>query len=159
MAVGKFSYSFDRETFKGLHDTRQDAFKQALAKLPEQSDSPETIYVGKRVPVDAGTTGLAEMILGAMRRRLRDQVGAAASEPLMRVNEHQLAELDDAIDRVLREWLTKHELMPTQSKVIAISEHPVPQPRMNGAANGNGTGNGETREVRDLGSESTISLW
>src|SRR5262245_24215035 len=134
MVLAKFSYSFDRETFRGLEETRQDALKQALAKLPEQQDAPEMIYVGKRVPIDPGTSGLAEMILGAVRRRLRDEVGAAATQPLMRVNEHQLAELDDAIDNAVRSWMTKHDLMPTQSKVIAISEHPAPQPRMNGAA-------------------------
>src|SRR5262249_26216905 len=152
--VGKFSYSYDRETFRGLHDTRQDALKQGLASLQEQQDQPEMIYVGKRVPVDAGTSGLAEMILGAMRRRLRDTAGDGASQTLLRVNEHQLAELDDAIDKVIREWLTKHELAPTQSKVIAISEHPVPQPSMT-RANGNGT-----PEVTELGaSESPITLW
>src|SRR5262252_5874887 len=126
MVVGKFSFSFDRETFKGLHDTRQDAFKKAVEKLPELDTSPEMIYVGKRVPVDPGSSGLAEMIIGAMRRRVRDETGESTSPYLMHVNEHQLAELDDEIDRVIRAWLQKHELTPTQSKVIAISEHPVP---------------------------------
>ena len=152
--VGKFSYSYDRETFRGLHDTRQDALKQGLTSLTEQQDRPEVIFVGKRDPVDAGTSGLAEMILGAMRRRLRDAAGDGASQSLLRINEHQLAELDDAIDKVLREWLNKHNLTPTQSKVIAISEHPVPQPSMT-RANGNGT-----PEVTELGaSESPITLW
>jgi hypothetical protein len=152
--VGKFSYSYDRETFRGIHDTRQDALKEGLVTLAEQQDRPEVIFVGKRVPVDAGTSGLAEMILGAMRRRLRDAAGDGATQPLIRINEHQLAELDDAIDRVLRDWLAKYELTPTQSKVIAISEHPVPQPTMT-RANGNGT-----PEVTELGeSESPITLW
>ena len=150
--VGKFSYSYDRETFRGIYDTRQDALKNGIAKLPEQQSSPEAIYVGKRVPVDCGTSGLAEMILGTMRRKLRNEIGDAGAQPLVRVNEHQLAELDDAIDKVIREWLTKHEIAPTQSKVIAISEHPVPQPSMTRSSNG-------ASEVFDLGaSESSISL-
>jgi hypothetical protein len=150
--VGKFSYSYDRETFRGLYDTRQDALKNGIAKLPEQQSTPEAIFVGKRVPLDCGTSGLAEMILGTMRRKLRDEVGDSGAQPLLRVNEHQLAELDDALDKVIREWLAKHELVPTQSKVIAISEHPVPQPSMTRPSNG-------ASEVFDLGaSESSITL-
>jgi hypothetical protein len=151
--VGKFSYSFDRETFRGLFDTRQDALKNGITKANEQQNTPEAIFVGKRVPLDCGTTGLAEMILGTMRRKVRNEVGEAGAQPLLHVNEHQLAELDDAIDKVIRDWMAKHELAPTQSKVIAISEHPVPQPSMTRSKNG-------TPEVSDLGvSESSISLW
>jgi hypothetical protein len=154
--VGKFSFSFDRETFRGLHDTRQEALKKAVDKLPELDTSPEMIYVGKRVPVDPGSSGLAEMIIGAMRRRVRDTTGESTTQYLMHVNEHQLAELDDELDRVIRAWLQKHELTPTQSKVIAISEHPAPQ-----SAGINGNGNGavaakqrgpsSSNEVSDLG--------
>jgi hypothetical protein len=114
--------------------------------VPELENPPETIYVGKRVPVDPGSSGLAEMILGAMRRRVRDATGDASSQFLMRVNEHQLAELDDEIERVILAWLSKHDLMPTQSKIVAISEHPVPQPSMAASRNGE-AGN----EVSDLG--------
>ncbi|HWP39524.1 MAG TPA: hypothetical protein VNL70_01270 [Tepidisphaeraceae bacterium] len=131
--IGTFAYSFDRETFHGSYATRQEALKKALEKLPEIETTPEAIYVGKRVPIDVGSSGLAEMILAAMRRRVREQnseeVGVA-DDFLMRVNEHQLAELDDEIDRVIRAWLVKHELMPRQDKIVAISEHPIPQPSM-----------------------------
>jgi hypothetical protein len=151
--VGKFSYSFDRETFRGFYDTRQDALKNGIVAVKEQETTPEAIFVGKRVPVDCGTSGLAEMILGTMRRKVRDTIGDAGAQPLLRVNEHQLAELDDAIDKVIRDWMVKHELTPTQSKVIAISEHPVPQPAMTRSSNG-------ATEVSELGeSESAISLW
>ncbi len=151
--VGKFTYSFDRETFRGAHDTRQDALKKALDKLPELDISPEAVYVGKRVPIDPGSSGLAEMIIGAMRRRVRDETGDTSSQYLMRVNEHLLAELDDEIDRVIRAWLAKHELMPAHSKIIAISEHPIPQPSMTRAA-------GSSDEVGELGeTEYPITLW
>lgn len=154
MMVGKFSYSFDREIFRGLHDTRQEAFKKAMEKIPELDTSPEMIYIGKRVPVDPGSSGLAEMVLGAMRRRVRDETGENSTPYLMRVNEHQLAELDDELDRVIRAWLQKHELQPTQSKIIAISEHPAPQPSMNGKS-------GEaSSEVGELGeTQYPITLW
>jgi hypothetical protein len=118
----RFAFSFDRERFDGNLDTRQDALKTALQKVPTLDSSPEAVFVGKRVPMDPGSSGLAEMILGAMRRRLREQAGEAANGYLMRVNEHQ----------------------PTQSKIVAISEHPVPQPSMQTSSrNGN--------EVSELG--------
>lgn len=153
--VGTFAYSFDRETFRGNEHTRQDALKAGLAKLPEQETAPDAVFVGKRVPIDPGSSGLAEMILGAMRRRLRDTVGDSATQPLLRVNEHQLAELDDAIDQVIRAWLDKHQLTPTQSKIVAISEHPVPNPAMTRSASSNGS-----PEVGELGaSEYPITMW
>lgn len=142
--VGKFAFSFDRERFNGQHDTRQDALKTALVKVSELENTPEAVFVGKRVPVDPGAAGLAEMVLAAMRHRMREATGGNANGYLMRVNEHQLAELDDEIDRVVKSWLTKHNLSSNHSRVIAISEHPVPQPSMQ--ANGNGSS-----EVKDLG--------
>jgi len=142
--VGTFVHSFDRETFHGSQHTRQGALKEGLEKLPQLESSPDMIYVGKRVPLDPGCSGLAEMILGAMRRRVREQSDGNSNQFLMRVNEHQLAELDDEIDRVIRAWLTKHNLQPTQSRVIAISEHPVPSPSMNGASKGS---NGDVSDI------------
>jgi hypothetical protein len=142
--VGTFAHSFDRETFNGSQNTRQDALKEGFQKLPQLESSPDMIYVGKRVPLDPGSSGLAEMILAAMRRRVREQSEGSSNQYLMRVNEHQLAELDDEIDRVVRAWLTKHNLQPTQSRMIAISEHPVPSPSMNGS---NKASNGEVSDI------------
>ena len=131
MTVGTFAYSYDRESFNGSKDTRQDALKEALQKAPEQDASPEMIYVGKRVPIDPGASGLAEMVIGAMRRRVRESTGfEGTNDYLLKVDEHTLAELDDELDRVIRSWLTKHDLGPKQSKITAISEHPVPMPKM-----------------------------
>jgi hypothetical protein len=154
MLVNKFAHSFDRETFHGSQDTRQDALKQAFEKIPHLDNVPEMVYVGKRVPIDPGSSGLAEMILGAMRRRVREETGDSGSPYLMRVNEHELAELDDEIDRVVRTWLAKHELSPTYSKIVAISEHPVPSPSM---VNSNKTANGEVSELGE--SDYPITLW
>ncbi|HVT88905.1 MAG TPA: hypothetical protein VHD56_08645 [Tepidisphaeraceae bacterium] len=142
--VGKFAYSFDRETFDGAFETRQEALKQAQLRLAQMDSDAQAIYVGKRVAIDPGSSGLAEMILGAMRRRVRTATGDNSSNYLMRVNEHQLAELDDQIDSVVRNWMNKHELAPTQSRIISISEYPVQQPSMSGASQ---SGN----EVFDLG--------
>jgi hypothetical protein len=128
--VGKFAFSFDRDTFHGHERTRQDALAAAERKLNGLEFIPEAIFVGKRVPTDPGTSGLAETVLKLMRRRMNESGADAASQQRLRVNEHQLAELDDALDRVIRAWMAKHDLEPGDSKVIAISEHPLPQPAM-----------------------------
>jgi hypothetical protein len=133
--AGRFSYSFDRETFHGSYDTRQEAVNKALEKLNELSDSPEIIYVAKRVPIGTGASGLAETVLTAMRRRVSDEIGDSASQHLRRVNEHQLAELDDELNRVVSSWLAKYELAPSHFKTTAISEHPVPHPSMSHPGN------------------------
>lgn len=152
MTAVLFAYSFDRDRFDGSLSTRQEALKTALGTISAMQTAPEAVYVGKRVPMDPGSSGLAEMILSAMRRRLREQAGESSNGYLMRVNEHQLAELDDEIDRVVRGWLDRHSLAPTQSRIVAISEHPVPQPSMKQIErNGN--------EVSELGeSDYPISL-
>src|SRR4051812_34485786 len=99
MVVGKFVHSFDRETFHGSDETRQAALKAALDEIPQLDGSPDTVYVGKRVPIDPGSSGLAEMILAAMRRRVREGSGLdnISIDYLRNVNEHQVAELDDEI--------------------------------------------------------------
>jgi len=127
---GCFSYSFDRETFHGNSDTRQDALKNALEKLNELSDSPEMIYVGKRVPIDPGASGLSELVISAMRRRVHDEIGGNEREYLMRINEHQLADLDENLSRIITGWLERYKLAPSHVKITAISEHPVPHPSM-----------------------------
>ncbi|HMB96500.1 MAG TPA: hypothetical protein VKK61_10715, partial [Tepidisphaeraceae bacterium] len=73
-------------------------------------------------------SGLGEMVLGAMRRHVRDEIGDSASQSLRRVDEHQLAELDEALNSAIGIWLGKHDFIPAQSKITAISEHPVHQP-------------------------------
>jgi hypothetical protein len=150
--VGKFAYSFDRDTFHGHEHTRQQALGVAERKLKEIDFIPEAIFVGKRIPTDPGTSGLAEMVLTAIRRRMSENGADAASRQRLKVNEHQLAELDDELDRVIKAWMAKHELLPGDSKVIAISEHPLPQSSVSRHPKG-------ASEVSELGvTESAITL-
>jgi hypothetical protein len=136
--AGKFSYSFNRETFNGIFETRPEALNKAIEKLNELSDSPEVIYIGKRIPLNPIPSGLGEIVLSAMRRRVRDEAGDGASQSLRQIDEHQLAELDEELNRAVTAWLNQHDLMPTQSKITSISEHPVRRPSMAG------TGGNET---------------
>jgi hypothetical protein len=76
--VGKFAFSFDRDTFHGHERTRQDALAAAERKLNGLEFIPEAIFVGKRVPTDPGTSGLAETVLKLMRRRMNESCASTS---------------------------------------------------------------------------------
>jgi hypothetical protein len=124
--AGNFSYSFNRETFLGNYETRQEALKEAIKKLSLQDRSVETIYIGKRQPIDPAIVGVGEMILAAIRRRVRDELGDTASQSLRSIDEHHLADLDAEVNNTIRAWVSEHGLLPELSKISAISEHLAP---------------------------------
>lgn len=119
---GTFCYSFDRDTYHGQFHTRADALAAGLRHLTDEKMDGETIFVGKRVPFDLGLQDLAETTLKHMQHRLRAE-SADATEPLLHVNEHQLADLDGRLQRAVSDWLIAEDLAPSGGKVTAISEH------------------------------------
>jgi hypothetical protein len=121
-----YAYSFDHETFTGAFATREEAYRAAVARASGMEDTPAEIFVGERVPADPQADGHATELLKSMARRARAAAGEGADEYLRRVNDQQEAELDEAVERVVVEWLTKHEMMPTFADVRAISEYPMP---------------------------------
>jgi hypothetical protein len=67
------------------------------------------------------------MLVDQMRDLVRAEVDGEAGERfLKRVTDQELADLDDAIERTIRAWLAKHELLLPSGRLSAISEHPVP---------------------------------
>jgi len=50
--IGKYAFSFDRETFRGTFNSRQEALKAALEAAAHEADSPATVYVACRAPLD-----------------------------------------------------------------------------------------------------------
>ena len=122
--IGKFAFSFDRETFTGTFDTRQQAFDAANKIVASRIDHPPAIFVGQWAEPDAQSDDHAEAIVERMTLRWRSS--GAEGKFLDTVNEHQLAELDYDIDRVVRNWLAKQNLTPRPTRVQAVSEHAVP---------------------------------
>jgi hypothetical protein len=120
----KFGYSFDRDTFHGQFDTRQAALAEAMKALKNRSDVPEGIFVGQWIEPDPRTTDHAERIIDAMRDRWDSS--PESGEYLPAVSDQEMADLDAELDRAIRGWLTKHNLLPAPVKVRGVSEHPVP---------------------------------
>jgi hypothetical protein len=119
-----FAFSFDRDTWSGSYPTRQQALDAALKALKDRSDVPEGIFIAQWVETDPQSTDHAEAVIEQMRDRWH--ASSEAGSYLDHVNEQQSADLDHEMDRCIRAWLAKHDLLPRPTKVRAISEHPVP---------------------------------
>jgi hypothetical protein len=136
--IGKYAFSFDRETFRGAYHSRPEALKAALEAASHETDPPATVYVACRAPLDPHAHGHAESLIQRMRRAVRSDVGPEAEAFLKSVSDQELADLDHEIERTIRCWLAKHELLLPSGKLAAISEHPVPTPSHAGSSHGNG---------------------
>src|SRR6059036_3323638 len=109
---GRYVYSFDRETFVGPFDSRDAAYRAAVARAGEMENTPTEIFVGQQIPGDPQATDHACEIIEHMRQRARVAVGETAGDYLRGVNEQLEAELDEAIEKTILTWLAKHNRMP-----------------------------------------------
>lgn len=119
----RFSYSFDRESFTGRFETREQAVAAGMKAAAARPDPVEAVYVARSVPVDPQADGHAERVVEWMRVRMLDRTGDGSY--LANVDEHQLADLDASIEHAIVEWLKRHGLEPA-CRYTAISEHPLP---------------------------------
>lgn len=141
---GRYAYSFDRHTFVGQFDSRNDALRAAMGKANQMQDAPTEIYVGLKADGDPQASGHAVETLRRMSARAR-AVSDGAGRYLLGVTEQEEAELDTMLERTIVEWLKKHDRMPTFYNVESISEHPVPV--FNGARAPHGGNDSEVTEI------------
>jgi hypothetical protein len=123
--IGKFAFSFDRESFRGSFDTRQQAINAGTTAAQDLSNPPEAIYVGVRQSIDPAATDHAEDVIDHMRRRVFERYGEKSADFLVRINEQQLADLDSAIEKTIFAWLQKQDLGPHFERIGGVTEHPV----------------------------------
>ncbi len=123
----KFAYSVDRHSYTGPFDSRQEAIDSGVARSRALGAAGiDCVYVGMIVQPDPQATGHAEEVIKNMVRRARGAAGESYEGYLTRVTEQQEAELDEAIERGVMDWLRKHELMPQFTQVRGVSEHRIP---------------------------------
>lgn len=123
--TGKFAYSFDRETFQGAYDSRQQAVEAAMAALKDLPEMPaEGVFVGQWCEPDVHADDHAEHVVSVMRDRWNND--GSEEKFLENPTEQQLADLDYELARVIRNWLLKHDLQPRPTKVRAVSQHAIP---------------------------------
>jgi len=138
MSVGssaRYVYSFDRETFCGPFETRDAAYRAAVARTGEMENPPTEIFVGQMIPGDAQASDHACEVTEHMRQRARAAVGERADDYLKRITDQEEAELDTAIRAAIVGWLEKHDRTPKFFDVKGISEYPVPAPQLHASRN------------------------
>jgi hypothetical protein len=123
----KFAYSLNGEHYRGAFGSREEALSEALEAARRPSDTPQTVYVGRRVPADSKAAGHARAVLANMTARAREEFGDAASSYLTGLSKQQIENLDESLQLVILGWLQRNELTPAFFKIEAIGEHPVPR--------------------------------
>ena len=116
-----YAYSFDRETFRGRHASREAALAAAEDALPAWPTIPEAIWVGRLVDVAPPTVGLGDAVLDNLTRRLADD----GRDALPAIPDAARLDLDAGLAGLVRDWLDDHRLIG-EPRVEGISEHPLP---------------------------------
>ena len=120
-----YSFSLDHAVWAGAYASRAEASEAGLAHAREVATPPETVYVGQRITPDDRSYGHASAILHTMRRRVLEDNGDIADAFLRTVNEKQVADLDNALQLMIKQWLDRQGFSPNWVRYEAISEHPV----------------------------------
>ncbi len=124
---GSYAFSFDRDSFEGAYDTREQAYRAAVSRAGELNISADTpLYTGQRMAADLQADAHARQVVNAMRRRAKEKVGEDAAGYLKSVTEDQMVDLDRAVEAVVSRWLANYKLVPTWYRIGAVSEHPMP---------------------------------
>jgi hypothetical protein len=122
---GTFAYSLDRETYTGVYNTRDEAFRAGCQSAERLHSSVTEIYVGQRVAGDPQADLHAYELIKSMRTRARAAAGDDSTGYLRNVTAEQARDLDGAIEAVILRWLASHKLGPAFQRIEAVSEHPI----------------------------------
>jgi hypothetical protein len=145
----KYAYSLNGEDYRGAYGSREEAVSEAMEAARRCSDTPPTVYVGRRVAADCKAAGHARSVLANMAARAREEFGDAASSYLTGVSKPQIENLDESLELVILGWLQHNGLTPTFFKVEAIGEYPVPR----WSADRADEEDGEVHEIGSVGYE------
>ena len=145
---GTFAYSLDRETYTGVFNTRDEAFRAGSVAAERLHSQVTEVYVGQRVAGDPQADLHAWEVIKSMRTRARAAAGDDATGYLAHVTAEQARDLDGAIEAAVLRWLGNYKLGPQFFRIEAVSEHPI------NSFSYAGFGKGEDDdEVHDLGNE------
>ena len=122
---GTFAYSLDRQTYTGIFNTRDEAFRTGCDAAERLHSSVTEIYVGQRVAGDPQADLHAWEVIKSMRTRARAAAGDDSTGYLAHVTAEQARDLDGAIEAVVLRWLANHKLGPAFQRIEAVSEHPI----------------------------------
>src|SRR3954470_8387271 len=98
---GTYAYSLDRETFTGIFNTRDEAFRAGCYAAERLHAQVNEVYVGQRVAGDAQADLHAWELIKCMRDRARAAAGDDAVGYLTHVTNEQAKDLDGAIETAI----------------------------------------------------------
>ncbi|HSI35043.1 MAG: hypothetical protein ACAI43_06985 [Phycisphaerae bacterium] len=124
----RYAYSLNGENYTGTFLAREEALAAALDDARTQLTPPQSVFVGRRCEPDPHVAGHARTLLREMAWQAHDEVGAPAAQYLNQVADEKIDQLDRDLEKVLLDWLRRHDLLPKFFNVDAITEHPVPMP-------------------------------
>lgn len=122
---GTYAYSLDRESYTGVFNTRDEAFRAGRAAAERLHCSVTEVYVGQRVAGDPQADLHAYELIKSMRSRARAAAGDDSTGYLAHVSADQARDLDGAIEAVVLRWLANHKLGPQFQRIEAVSEHAI----------------------------------
>lgn len=149
---GTYAYSLDRESYTGVFNTRDEAFRAGCAAAERLHSAVTEIYVGQRVAGDPQADLHAYELIKSMRTRARAAAGDDATGYLAHVTVDQATDLDGAIEAVVLRWLANHKLSPAFHRIEAVSEHAI------NCLSYAGFGQSDADEVHDIGDEGYASI-
>src|SRR5947208_17197369 len=102
---GTYAYSLDRETFTGIFNTREEAFRAGCYAAERLHAQLTEVYVGQRVAGDPQADLHAWEVIKSMRDRARAAAGDDSTGFLSHVSADQAKDLDGAIESAVLRWL------------------------------------------------------
>lgn len=150
---GTYAYSFDRESYTGVFNTRDEAVRAGCAAAERLHTQLTEIYVGQRVAGDPQADLHAWEVIKSMRERARTAAGDDSAGYLAHVTADQARDLDGALEATILRWLANYKLGPQFFRIEAVSEHPIPTQVYAGFGR-----NAADREVHDLGVETIDAM-
>ena len=102
------------------YDTKEDAIEDCREEYNSGDYEEETCYVGRIDTYNAFID--ADSIIEDIQNYAYSECGEVAEEFLIDVTKEQTEELQDKLNDVLQEWLTKHNLQPTFGNMVDVEE-------------------------------------
>ena len=100
--------------------------KEAVEKAPKVHHYEGEFWVGELVPVECPKVN-AKIFLENMNETYSEKIGteAVADWPFESVEQKDMDALGSGLTKVLQDWLTKHDAVPTFGTIENVTKHEV----------------------------------
>jgi len=126
--MSQFCYSFDNENFvSGLYDTAEAAIKAAISERKENSDLPNTVFIGAAKSHSNNRFYPDSSEIVEYMCCQADDVASEHAEGYPDVSDEALDELTSELHKLLDAWCIKHKVSPHFYSIGNVQEHSLPE--------------------------------